>query len=162
MAVTITISGTPVTFPTSGTSPDWAPALTQFAQLVEQALAGVAGSFDVPPQSQTIDAYNPGVNIDIGSLTFPVSDVRAAFIPYAVFRSTNSTTVTEGGELFIVYNPTNPNGNKWSLAQRISGGDASISFAITDSGQVSFTTEVLSGSNHVGTLSFSGRAILQE
>lgn len=161
MSVTITISGTPISFPTSGTSPDWAPALVQFAQLVEEALSGVAGSFDVPPQSFTIDAYNPGTDIDITSLSFPVSDVRAATIPYAVYRSTDSTTVTEGGELFILYNPTYPVNNKWSIAQRKTD-DASIVFTITDSGQVQFTTSTLAGSNHTGIITFSGRSILNE
>ena len=162
MSVTITIQGTPLEFPTSGTSPDWAPAMVQFAQLVEAALSGVAGSFDVAPQALTIDAYNPGTNIDISSLTFPTSDVRAASIPYAVYRATDSTAVTEGGEIFIVYNAANPVSNKWSIAQRVSGGDASISFSITDIGQVQFSTTTLSGSNHVGTISFSARSVLQE
>lgn len=160
MSVEITIQGTPVTFPTSGSSPDWAPALVQFAQLVEAALAGVAGSFDVAPQAQTIDAQNPDT-AEIASLSFPTSDVRAAFIPYAVYRDTATQTVTEGGELFIVYNETGPTNNKWSISQRRTG-DASITFSISDVGQVSFTTTEVTGGTHVGVISFSGRAILQE
>lgn len=160
MSVIITISGTPINFPSSGESPNWAPAVIQFAQLVAQALSGLIGPFDVAPQTLDISGNNPGTNVSIPNLAFSTVSVRAAFIRYAVYRNTTSTTVVEQGNILVAYNPTNPTGNLWEINQdKI--GDAQISFSITDTGQVEFTTSTLAGSNHVGSIFYSAQAMLQ-
>jgi hypothetical protein len=156
----ITIQGTPINFPDSAASPNWAEALDQFASAVEEALASVVGAFDVAPQALIIDAYNPGTDIDIAALSFPVSTVRSAFIRYAVFRDTNSTSAYESGELLIVYNPNGPIGNKWEIARRLVG-DGKITFTVSDTGQVKFSTEAIAGSSHTGKLTFVAQSILQ-
>lgn len=159
MSITITIAGTPIDFPSSGQSPNWAPAVIQFAQAVELALQGSAGPFDVPTQSISIDADNPGTSVDITALTFPPSDVRAAFIRYAVFRQTSLTTAVESGTLGIVYNPIGPVGNKWEVTRDLVGPGAFIDFYVTDTGQVQFSTTTLSGTNHVGTITFLAQSL---
>lgn len=156
----INIQGTIISFPDSAASPNWAEAVDQFAKAVEGALGSVVGAFDVAPQALIIDPYNPGTNIDITPLSFPVSSVRSAFIRYAVFRSTTATSVYESGELLVVYNPNGPINNKWEIAQRLVG-DAQITFSITDAGQVRFSTIALAGSNHTGKLTFVAQSILQ-
>lgn len=156
----ITIQGTVIDFPDSSESPNWAEAMIQYAQAVEDALATVVGAFDVAPQALIIDAYNPGTNIDISSLSFPTSTVRSAFIRYAVFRSTSTTSVYESGEILIVYNPNGPVNNKWEIGQR-KLGDGKISFSVTDAGQMRFSTTAISGSNHTGKLTFVAQSILQ-
>lgn len=161
MSVKINIAGTIIDFPESGNSPNWSPAVIEFAQTVESALAGTIGPFDVPPQVLTIDAYNPGVNVDMPNFAFPTSDVRAVSIVYSVYRNTTLTTVVESGNLQMVYNPAGPVNNKWDVARDFVG-DAQISFNVTDLGQVQFTTTTLSGSNHVGALSYQAKALLQD
>lgn len=156
----ITIQGTPITFPVSGSSPQWAEAVDQFARAVEGALNSVVGAFDVAPQALIIDAYNPGTNIPIAALSFPTASVRSAFIRYAVFRATNTTSVYESGELEIVYNPNGPTNNKWEVAQRLVG-DGQITFSVTDTGQVEFSTLAIAGSSHTGKLTFVAQSILQ-
>lgn len=156
----IEIQGTPIQFPDSATSPNWAEAVIQFAEAVEAALATVVGAFDVPPQALIIDAQNPGTNVDIAALSFPTSTVRAAFIRYSVFRSTSLTSVVESGELMILYNPAGPIGNKWEIGQR-QLSDGQISFYVTDTGQVQFSTTALAGSGHTGKLTFTAQSILQ-
>jgi hypothetical protein len=156
---TITIAGTVIDFPDTGSSPLWSPAIIQFAESVQDALAGVVGAFDVPTQTLNIDAYNPGSAIDITALNFPTSDVRAAFIRYAVYRDTSSTSGVESGNLFIVYNPDGSPGSKWELSRETIGAGASITFAISDTGQISFTTTTLAGTDHVGTITFSAQAL---
>jgi hypothetical protein len=160
MSRTIVIQGTSVDFPEPGTSPDWGQAVEDFAVAVEDALSGVAGAFDVAPQVMNIDAYNPSLsNIDITNLSFSTTNVRAAIINIAVSRQTNTTKETEISVIHVVYNSSNSVGQKWEITREITG-DASISFNITDSGQVQFTTTSISGSSHTGILSYSGKALL--
>jgi hypothetical protein len=161
MAIEIQIQGTVIEFPESAAEPNWAPAIIEFAQAVEAALNQVTGAFDVAPQVQIIDAYNPGVAIDMPNFAFPVSDVRAVDIIYSVFRSTTDETVAEMGSIQMVYNPDGPVSQKWETS-RESTGDAKISFAVTDLGQVTFTTQTMTGTNHVGRLTYQAKALLQD
>lgn len=158
MAVLIKIQNNVIEFPDSSASPNWAPALVEFAQAVEAALATVVGGFDVAPQLQNIDAHNPGVDVEITSLNFPVTSVRNVTIHYAVYRTTDSAQVAEGGKIEITYVEDNPAGNKWEYNQ-VRSGDAKISFKVTDLGQLEFTTETLPGINHTGFISFRAIAL---
>ncbi len=161
MSIPLNINGSIVEFPSSAQSPNWAPAVIQFAELVALALSSVVGPFDVVPQIFTLDSYNPGTNISVNNLAFPTSSVRSAIITYNVHRTTSDGSVSESGEIEIVYDVDNPTNNKWEIAQeRV--GDASISFTITDAGQVQFSTSTLSGTDHSGQLAFSAKALLQD
>lgn len=159
----LTINGTIIEFPNSAQSPNWAPAVIQFAQAVEGALAIAIGTYDVAPQAFTIDPYNPGTDIDIPNLSFPVNDVRAVFIRYSVYRTTDSNTAYEAGDIIAMYNPNNPVNSKWALSRgNRTGGDGQISFSVTDNGQFRFSTTALAGSNHAGKLVFDARSLEQE
>lgn len=160
----INIQGTVIDFPDSSANPNWSEAVDQFAKAVEQALASLVGPFDVPPQALIIDAYNPGTNIPIAALSFPISTVRSAFIRYAVYRTSSNDLAGESGDIEIFYNPAGPTNNKWELVQTIDSaivGNGRISFAISDVGQISFSTTALTGSNHTGKLTFTAQSILQ-
>lgn len=156
----ITIQGTPVNFPDSSASPNWAPAVIQFAQLVETALASSIGPYDVSPQSFIADAYNPGTNVDLPNLAFPISTVRAAFIRYSVFRTTSTTTNYEQGHLLVIYNPSASVGNKWEITRDYIG-DGKITFNITDAGQVQFSTTTMGGINHSARIAYAAQAFTQ-
>lgn len=158
---TIIIQGTPIDFPDSDQSPNWAPAVIQFAQAVEAALSIAIGTFDISPQVMNIDASNPGTNVNIHNLSFSTTQVRGAFIRYTVYRNTSTTTAVEGGTIEIVYNPAGPVNNKWEIS-RVRTGNAFIDFTVTDVGQVQFTTATLSGINHVGRLSYEANALEQD
>lgn len=80
----ITIQNTVIDFPDSAQSPNWSEPVIAFAEAVELALASVVGPYDVPSQVLNIDAYNPGTDIEITALNFPSSEVRSAFIRYAL------------------------------------------------------------------------------
>lgn len=161
MATTIQIGSTIIEFPDSGEQEDWAPSITAFALAVEAALNLVVGPFDVAPQLLTIDAYNPGTNIDMPNFAFPVSDVRAVHIVYSVFRNTSLVTAAETGTLEIVYNPNAAPGSKWEKS-REGTGIAFIDFNVTDVGQVTFTTTAIAGASHVGSLTYIAKALLQD
>lgn len=160
MSVQINISGTIIDIPSSGTSPNWSPAIIRAFQAIEGALQGVAGPFDVPPQVQAIDSYNPGSNVDLQDATFPTSDVRSVELIYAVYRETTTENVSETGTLSAVFDASAAPGVQWNFS-REAVGDAFIEFAFLDNGQVQFTTEAIAGANHTGVITFQAKALLQ-
>jgi hypothetical protein len=159
---TITIAGTPVEFPNSAASPNWAPEVIRFAQLVESALQGLVGPFDILPQFYTLtSAHNPSSGaVVISTFAFPTSGVRSFVALYDTYRQTDSLKVVESGTIYGNYNPDATIGNKWQFAVE-KAGDASVTFTISDTGQVSFQTTTISGINHVGRINFRAWAFSQ-
>lgn len=155
MAVDITISGNVIPFPTSGQDPNWAPAVTEFAQAVEEALSSVTGQFDVSPQVYTMIA-NVNTNVDLPNLSFSTTNVRGAFIEYTVYRTTAAPALAyEAGNIMVIYN-----GSSWEISQDYVG-DGDISFNITNTGQVQFSSTALTGSGHSGKIGYKATALLQ-
>ena len=157
MSVKLTIQGQTIEFPVSGDPADWGPAVTEFAQAVEEAINSISGAFDVAPQVQSIDASNPATNVDVTGLIFPPTDVQGSTIFYAVYRQTDSVSVSEAGQLEVVYN----NGSGTFDFTRTGVGDAFIDFDITNTGQVRYTTSTLAGINHTGRITFRALSVLQ-
>jgi hypothetical protein len=161
----IIVKGTPITIPASGASPNWAPSIIEALEALTDAINTVAATFDIPPQVQNIDANNSSTDVTINNLSFPSSDVRAATVYYTVYRKTDNSgppdgqEVTEAGTIEIDYNASRLSTQKWQLV-RSGQGDASISFEITDLGQVTFSTTALTGINHTGIVSFRAIAVL--
>lgn len=158
MAIQINIQGTIIEFPSSGASPNWAPAVIQFAQAVESALSAVVGPFDIPPQIYVMTS-NANTNVSVPNLSFPTSNVRGAFIRYSVFRTTSGTTVSESGTITTTYNPDGTVGNKWQITREYVG-DAQVTFNITDVGQVQFSSVLLAGTGHSGKITYTAQALL--
>lgn len=152
MSVTITIKGTPIDFPSTGESPNWAPAVIEFAQAVEDAISSAVGPYDIPPQVFPL-ANNTNTGLDITNLSFPTSVVRAAFINYSIIRS-GSSIKSEVGTIFAVYN-----GSVWTLTREYTG-DADCSFDCSPAGQFNITTGSLTGYSS-GSISFSAKALTQ-
>lgn len=154
MAINITINNTPIEFPESGTSPNWAPAVIQFAQAVEAALNLATGPYDVSPQVLAIN--NSGIATDVASLLFQNSLVRGAVVTYSIFRKTDSSgPFVETGSMLLSFD-----GSTWaSNVDRI--GDSKTSLTITSGGQVQYTVEAISGTNYLGYFTFSAKAQAQ-
>ena len=160
MSIPINIQGTIIAFPASGNDPNWAPAVIQFAQAVEAALQGVAGPFDVAPQAFAMTSNLNVSPVDLSNLTFPTSDVRAVFINFVVFRSTDTTSVYEAGDIIASYDASAPTNDKWDVIIR-RNGDAKVDITISDTGQVQFTSLAIAGSNHVGRFTYKATALTQ-
>jgi hypothetical protein len=158
MSVPITISGTTVNFPSSGDSPNWSPAVIQFAQLVAAALEFTVGAFDIPPQTFDITA-DVNTNVALPNLSFPTTQVNGAIIAFSVIRVSSTTTVTETGNMVINYNPTFPTNQKWEISVDYVG-NADITFSVTDVGQVQFSTTSLPGSFVSASITYQAKAIL--
>lgn len=159
MSVPVSIQGTIVNFPSSGQSPNWAPAVIQFAQLVAAALAFSVGPFDIPPQTFVMTS-NVNNNVDLPNLSFPTTQVQGAAISYSVFRSTSSVVATETGNILVNFNSSSAVGAKWEISRDYIG-NASTTFNITDVGQVQFSTTLLTGTSHQGKVTYQARAILK-
>jgi len=159
MSVPINIQGTIVNFPSSGQSPNYAPAVIQFAQLVAAALAFSVGAFDIPPQTFVMSS-NVNNNVSLPNLSFPTTQVQGAIIGYSVFRSTSSVVATETGNIIVNFNSSFPVGQKWEISRDYIG-NASITFNITDTGQIQFSTTLLAGTGHQGKVTYQAKAILK-
>lgn len=156
------ISGTIIEFPDTAASPDWSPAIIQFAQAVEAALSLAVGTYDVPSQAFTIDAYNSASNVTIHNLAFPTSIVRSVYIRYSIYRTTSSATAYEAGDMIAIYNANNDPGSKWILSiGNKTGNDGQITFHVSDTGQFTFDSTALSGTGHSGKIIFEAKALEQ-
>lgn len=149
----LNINGQVIDFPDSGESPDWAPAMIEFALAVESALALAINQYDVPPQVFTLDSYN-GSTVEIANLIFPPAVVRACTIFFSVWRKTSSTEVVETGQLEV-----RNNGGVFSIT-RVGSGNAFCEFTINNStGQVSISLTTLGGTGHLGNITYRALAL---
>lgn len=147
----VTIQGRTITIPSSGTSPNWAPAMVEFMQAVETALDAVVGPYDVAPQYYTLsNELNAAVPLPL--LVFSTSAVRSIYIKYSIYRESTTTSEAEAGELTVVYDT---DAGTWNMS-REAVGSANLTFAISAGGIVSFTTTAMSGGTYsTGVLSYS-------
>jgi hypothetical protein len=151
MSIQINIKGTLIDFPSSGESPNWSPAVIEFAQAVEDAILSAVGPYDIPSQVFTI--LNDNQTYDVTNLSFSTATVRAGFIRYSIILEGTATT-TEAGNIMVVYN-----GSTWDLT-RDYVGNANCIFSISSIGQVSVIIPAVPGFV-TGKLSFSAQALKQ-
>lgn len=152
----ITLDGEIIEFPNSAASPNWAPAVIRFAELVANSLNAFAGPYDVSKQVVPLNV-DVNTNVDAPLLNFPVAAVRGAFIRYTVYRKSDTVTKVKAGNLIAVYNPDGTPGNKWDLTDVFSGQNI-LNFSVTDEGQVQYTTTALGGIYTEGTLTYTALA----
>ena len=158
MSIQIVIKGTVIDFPSSGQSPNWAPAIIEFAQAVESALSAVVGPYDVSPQTVTIQ--NGVTGIDILPLSFPSSQVQSFQVRYSVYRenSVPSELEAEAGTILATYD-----GSTWNLEREFMSNkpSPSVTFSIDAAGQMSYTSSAITSLGYTGKLSFAAQALLQ-
>jgi hypothetical protein len=154
----IIIQGTPINFPNDGASPDWSPAIIQFAESVATALSNVVGTYDVSPQQFILTNIPNDVSTSVPNLSFSPDVVNGAIVTYSIQRITSSVTVSETGMLTCDYNPTNTPGELWQLV-RESDGNSNVTFTMSDEGQISITLSALAGTPGPSFVSYYGKAI---
>lgn len=177
MSIQIIINNTPIDFPSSAQSPNWAPALIEFAQNVEAALSGIVGPYDIAPQVVDIlnDNAEHAIQTPSVSLQFPTSTVRAANIRYSVYRNNTATeTQAETGILSVVYNSQT---SSWEIQREFIGDvtpvgtysnsdpsgscTSGILFRIDSNGQVYYKAATLNPLGYSSKLTFAAQALLQ-
>lgn len=157
----INIAGTLIQFPDSSSNPNWSPAIVQFAQAVESALSGLAGSFDVAPQTYTMVA-SVNNNIDLPGLSFPPSQVLSVNIGYSILRDPDTAVsgniVVQSGTMTLVYNADGGTGEKWTQSHEYDS-NASVTFDVSDIGQVSFSSTSLGVGTHAGQITYYAKSL---
>lgn len=158
MSVVIEVKGTPITFPSTGESPNWAPAIIEFAQATADALVGAVGPYDVPPTVNNIPAFNIGTGpFSIPELSFSISLVRSVVISYSIILNKAGGTSSEAGTIISYFDSNN--NPQWTLS-RDYVGETYSDFSITSSGEVQLT--IPSGYGYIdGKISFSAKALEQ-
>lgn len=154
MSVVVTIQGTPIEFPTTGESPNWAPAIVEFAQATQEALEVSVAPGDI---SSRVVVLTSEINalVPITGLSFSSGTVRAAVVSYSVIRISDTQTKAESGNILVLYNDTG-----WSIS-RDYFGDADCTFNISPGGQLLITTPAIGGTYSSGSISFSAKALKQ-
>lgn len=140
-------------------SPNWSEGLVEFFQAVADALESSVGTYDVVPQTFTM-ASNANSNVDITPLSFPTANVQSVLIQYAIYRSTNTNSEAEAGQLELVYNAMGSTGFKWQMSRSYTG-TSTVTFAVNDTGQISFSSTAIAGTGHAGKIIFAAKALQQ-
>lgn len=153
----ITIGSTVITLPDVNDDPNWAEGMVEAFQAIADALQQTVGTFDIVPQTYTM-VSNVNTDVDISALSFPTASVRGATIRYTIHRSTSTNVEAEYGLLNIVYNENNSTGQKWEMSREFVGS-STVSFDISDDGQILFSSSSLAGTGHTGTISFSASSL---
>lgn len=157
MSVNINIKGTPITFPSTGESPNWAPSIIEFAEATAQAINAAVGPYDVPPTVIDIEAANIGTTFNINELSFSTAVVRSVVISYSIILNKAVGTNSESGTVYGYYDVNNtPN---WTVTRDYIGETYST-INIANDGDVELT---ISGSYGYtsGKMSFSAKALEQ-
>lgn len=160
LSTTYTIGNNRITLPDVNSDPNWAEGLVDFFEAVADALQQAVGTYDIVPQTFVMSA-NANTNVEIPALSFPTATVRAATIRYSIYRTTSTANEAETGLLHVLYNSNNGTGLKWEMSREFTGL-STVSFAVSDAGQISFTSTSIAGTGHAGSISFAAQALQQQ
>lgn len=160
MSIPVQIGNQIVPIPSVGQDPNWAQGIITAIQALANSLNFTFGPNDITPQGFLMQT-NAATNVPITPLRFSSTAVLAAFIPYAVYRATSTNTEAEAGMLTLVCNPSLPTSSKWVVSRTFTGA-SSVQFTVSDSGQISYTSSLLPGSNFSGMIAFKASTLQQQ
>ncbi len=158
MSVPLVINGVTFNYPAQGELADWSVDASAWAQAVTALLGTISGASDI---NTTLFSLNNNVAVatNIQGLFFDPSVVKGALVSYAIFRSTNLSTVSEFGLLLITKTTTSP---FFEMARFAVGGVGDVgvplSFSLSTSGQIQYTSSNLAGTGYSGTIFFKATA----
>lgn len=144
-------------FPLQGENSDYGEQITDWATAVTDALTTVQQPNDI---LRTLAPINNNVSIptNIPGFSFDTVEVRSINSEYLITRTTDSPAVNLVESGFI---EGNYDGNDWFIAVR-SVGNAGVSFNITPSGQVTYTSTNLVGSSYIGSILFRAKVFNED
>lgn len=113
----------------------------------------IPSSIIVSQTSFTI-ANNQSSAANITGLLFSPTLFRSVKIEYALYRQTDTagSARAQMGQLRFVYNTQ---AASWFVSDDFAGQDAGVTFSITSSGQIQYTSTNISGTNYSGNLKYS-------
>lgn len=159
MSVPIVIAGTTFNYPTSGESPNWAEEASAFAVAVGEVLNTLLAPGDILQTSFTIN-NNISSETNINGLLFDSGVVRAANITYSIYRtsSLNPSGFAETGSVFIIFDDSAIDDNKWKMTQN-SNGDSKVILSIDHNGQFKYKSNDIGSADYSGVIKFSARTL---
>jgi hypothetical protein len=169
--IPITIGDTIIQFPASGSSPNWSPAIIQFAELVSIQLQSISSPFDVAPTVQVLTSnINAGIPLtgNGANLSFPHGSVRSFNFTYAVYQVSSgagAASIAITGTVIGVYNTTT---TAWSIQNDYSGnvqanGEPWVSFDMNSMDELLLITVGIPGAVYDtvhSTISYSAKTEL--
>jgi hypothetical protein len=101
-------------------------------------------------------ANNQASAANVTGLVIDPGTYRGAFIDYSIYRQTDtgSSALAEIGQLRLVYNTQ---ATTWHLSDDFSGHNAGVTFSVSGSGQIQYTSTNIAGANYAGTLKYNIR-----
>lgn len=156
MSTPLIIDNQTFNYPVAGESPGWGEDATAWAVAVTNVLATVSGDGDIGLTSATL-ANNQAVAANVSGLLFDVAVVRGAKIEYSIYRtsSTITTPKAEKGTMEVSYD-----GSTWSIL-RSATEDTGITFTISSTGQIQYTSTDVGSTSYTGTMKFYAKALGQ-
>lgn len=162
MALTLTISGVPYSFPEQGANPPWGEDISTWAQAITNQLTGTVSANDLllttfsPANNQASVANVVGFSFDSAS----VRAFNAFYSIYRVIKTGGGTIVEEYAESGILFGQFLNSTSAWELVQSgINVGDAGITFSMTSGGQLQYTSTNLTLGVNVYSCKLAFRAI---
>lgn len=156
MSVSVVINGSTYKVASQGESPPWGSDQQDLLLALVQVAQSTVGPSDILTTSFNL-ANNQSSATNITGASFDISTVRGFILSYSIYRSTNSTEVSETGQIFGAYSST---AGTWEIAQQYAGSSG-ITFTITNGGQIQYQSTNLSGSSYSGKIKFYAKSFLQ-
>jgi hypothetical protein len=142
------------------------PPSTQTQWIVAVAQAYSATQININPVSaagaiyieETVPvatiANNQASATNLTGVLFDPLEYRGVVLDYAIYRITDtaSSAVVQIGELRLAYNTQS---TTWYLSDNYAGQNAGVTFSISGSGQVQYTSSDIAGANYIGTMEYS-------
>jgi hypothetical protein len=154
MSRTLIVNNIPFEIPEQGEQQPWGEGVTEFLTEVAKVLNSVNGPSDILESSADV-VNNQSSVADVAGMFFDSTTVRSFRVDGNVYRTTG---VVEASEQFIL-NGLYQGASGWALT-REGEGDAGITFSITSSGQIQYTSTNIVGQTS-GKIKFRGIGILK-
>lgn len=145
---------------------NYAEDLTNYLVDLADQVNAATGSLDIQ-QTSFIFTNNQAAPADITGFQFPTSSIASFSAEYVISRDDGATKVTERGTLFGIQTTGGWDHSRGNILSNVtntnfpgSNGDIGVTFSITSSGQVQYTSNDYTG-QVTGTITFKAKAIEQ-
>ena len=108
---------------------------------------GATTEFNAAVVDDITIANNQTVAQSLSGVSFDSAEHRAVILSYSILRSIDGTESSQVGQLRLAYRASS-----WSLSDDFSGDDTGVTFTITNTGQVQYTSTNLVGTVYSGSL----------
>lgn len=147
--IPLTIANETYEYPQNRDVSGWGAEATAWAVAVTANLGSLSGPADILNTVANI-ANNVTTPTIVPGLSFDTATVRGARVDYNIYRVTSTAEVVEQGMIFLSYKP---NASTWDMFI-IGSQNANTPLSITNTGQVEYTSDNMSGINYSGSITF--------